>query len=782
MVRNTTAILIFIVFSFSAQSQISVFISPNGNDNSSGAIQHPFKTLQAALAATNTLTGNVVIEIRGGTYYTGSTILIQAKNFRNRSLVIRGYKNEKVIISGAKPLNLRWQLYKDGIFKAAVDFTESPDRFFLNGKALPMARYPNYDSTARVFNGTAADAISGEKVKHWHNPTGAYVHALHKGEWGGFHYRITGKDAGGKLLMEGGWQNNRPSAMNDKYRFVENVFEELDTPGEWYYDAAAQTLFVFPPKGVDINKTRISISRLNALIVIKGDEGAPAKNISLQHISFVQTNRTFMLTKEPLLRSDWTIDRGGAILLEGTENCAISNCVFTELGSNAVFLSNYNNKALIKDNHIFNIGGSAVCFVGNPAAVRSPAFNYDAFVPWGEMDYTPGPKYDDYPQQCTAEGNLIHNIGTIEKQVAGVEIEMASHITVSHNSIYNTPRAGINIGDGCWGGNVLEFNDVFNTVLETGDHGAFNSWGRDRFWRPQREIIDSIVAAKPGIELLDIIEPNIIRNNRFQCNHGWDIDLDDGSSNYRIYNNICLSGGLKLREGYLRIVYNNIIVNNSFHPHVWLKNSGDVFAHNIVTAPYAPILMDNWGKEIDSNFFLSQKGLSEAKSYGGDIHSATGDALFIDAGKGNYATKAGSQAKRIGFVNFDMNTGVQSPALKLLAAKPPVKALMAQTGNGKTGTMEWIGASVKNIETLGERSAAGLPDDKGALIVKVPVGSSAQKNGLQKGDVVLKMGADPVQSVFDLLQIYQKVKWMGTIDITIMSNQAMQQLTINLKE
>ena len=172
-----------------------------------------------------------------------------------------------------------------------------------------------------------------------------------------------------------------------------------------------------------------------------------------------------MLVKEPLLRSDWTIYRGGAILLDGAENIRISNCTFHELGGNTVFASNYNKNNTIRDNHIYNIGANAIAFVGNPGAVRSPAFWYELFVPWNEMDYTPGPRNKNYPQYCTATGNLIHHIGTIEKQIAAVEIEMAAHITVSHNSIYFVPRAGINIGDGCWGGHVVEFNDVFNPKL-----------------------------------------------------------------------------------------------------------------------------------------------------------------------------------------------------------------------------------------------------------------------------------------------------------------------------
>ena len=56
---------------------------------------------------------------------------------------------------------------------------------------------------------------------------------------------------------------------------------------------------------------------------------------------------------------------------------------------------------------------------------------------------------------CVASDNLIYRIGRVEKQVAGVQIAMAMDITVRHNSIYDVPRAGINIGDGTWGGHIL---------------------------------------------------------------------------------------------------------------------------------------------------------------------------------------------------------------------------------------------------------------------------------------------------------------------------------------
>ena len=782
MTKKFLLSIIVLPFFFFCAGQNAIYVSPKGNDNNPGTLVKPFKTLQAAIENAIRITDkDVSIEMRSGTYSLDKTIEIASGDFSVRSLNIRPYQNEKVTITGSEKIKLNWQPYKNGILKATLDLTKSPDQLFINGKVAHMARYPNYDSTARVYNGTAEDAISEERVKTWKNPAGGYIHALHEGEWGSMDYLITGKDENGKLTYVGGWQNNRPSPMNKKYRFVENIFEELDAPGEWFYDLSSKTMYLYPPKGTDIRNAQITISRLTDLIHLTGTSSKPLKNISISDISFTQTARTFMLTKEPLLRSDWTIYRGGVLLLDGTENVRISNCTFFELGGNAVFVSNYNKNDVIRDNYIYNIGSSAIAFVGNPDAVRSPAFRYELFVPWDKMDFTPGPKTNNYPQYCLAEGNLIHNIGTIEKQVAGVEISMSSHITVSHNTIYNVPRAGINIGDGCWGGDVIEYNDVFNTVLETGDHGAFNSWGRDRYWRPERNIIDSIVAAKPGIELLDVIDPIIIRNNRFQCDHGWDIDLDDGSSNYRIYNNVCLNGGLKLREGYDRMVTNNILINNTFHLHVWLKNSGDVFAHNIVSTPYAPILMNNWGKEIDSNFFLSKAALLTARKLGLDKNSISGDPLFVNAKAGNYKLKAGSPAFKVGFKNFEMNFGVTLPALKKIAASPVIKPLYTYLDKEKGAHITWLGATFKNIETLGERSAAGLHDNNGAVLEDMPLHSLAEQNNLKKGDVIIKIDSKPVNSISDLMQVYQSIKWMGAAECIIVRNQSEMSLRVSFK-
>jgi hypothetical protein len=48
--------------------------------------------------------------------------------------------------------------------------------------------------------------------------------------------------------------------------------------------------------------------------------------------------------------------------------------------------------------------------------------------------------------------------------VAGFTQFVSARTTVARNTIYNTPRAGINLNDNFGGGNVLERNAVFNTV------------------------------------------------------------------------------------------------------------------------------------------------------------------------------------------------------------------------------------------------------------------------------------------------------------------------------
>jgi hypothetical protein len=294
-------------------------------------------------------------------------------------------------------------------------------------------------------------------------------------------------------------------------------------------------LYFYPPDGLDLAKAAVEIVRLRHLIEFRGTQAQPVKFVTLRGFTFRHAARKFMDTKEPLARSDWKIYRGGAVFLNGTEDCAIADCAFDQVGGNTIFVNDYNRRVAIRGCLIADSGVSGVAFVGDPEAARSPLLAHQRQA-YESIDKTPGPQMDNYPADCLVEDCLITRIGRFEKQTAGIQISMSQAITVRHCSIYEVPRAGINISEGTLGGHLIEGCDVFDTVLETDDHGSFNSWGRDRFWRLDHAPEDDL----SRLALLDAVKPTILRNNRWRCDHGWDVDLDDGSSNYEIYNNLML--------------------------------------------------------------------------------------------------------------------------------------------------------------------------------------------------------------------------------------------------
>ena len=753
-------------------SQTTFFVSSKGSDTDPGTQTQPFASINTALSESRKTSGKVVINLLEGTYYLKEPIVLTPEDSRkeNEILTIKNFENQKITISGALALNLKWKEYKGGIWQAKVEQDLIFDELFVNGKLQRIARYPNYDSTAHFLGGTAADALAKQRVARWKSPEGGFVHALHPSEWGDIHYIITGKNDKDELALEGGWQNNRRMGMHEKYRFVENIIEELDTVNEWFYDKKSKTLYYYPPKGFDIKTANIETVQIAHLFEFKGTETNPVKNISIEGLTLTQTLRTFMQNKEPLLRSDWTIYRGGAVLFDGAVNCSLKNCTLNNLGGNAIFFNNFNRDCEVSGCLISDIGASAICFVGDPKAVRSPSFEYGQFVPLEQIDRSPGPKTKNYPANCKVYDNLIFNSGLVEKQSAGVELSMCQSITVSHNTIYDVPRAGINVSEGTWGGHIIEYNDVFNTVKESGDHGSFNSWGRDRYWHPNKSTLDSIVENNFDLALLDVIKPITIQNNRMRCDHGWDIDLDDGSSNYIIRNNLCLNGGIKLREGVNRIVENNIMINNTFHPHVWFKNSNDVFRHNIVSTGYLPINIKTWGKETDFNVFPDSASLKAAQKMGTDKNSVYGDMLFVNPQEGDFRLKIGSVAFSVGFKNFAMDSfGVISPKLIALAKKVTIPAFIALDKVGDNEIVDFMGAKIKNLTTLGERSATGMDDMRGILVIEVAAGSGASRF-LQTNDVILSLNYKKTDKLRDFLEARMSVIGTNT-EVVVFRNQ-----------
>jgi hypothetical protein len=732
---------------------------------------------------------SLALEFAAGTYRLTAPLILTARDSGSEAapLELRAAPGAKVIFSGGRSLRgLKWFAWRDGIWRTRVK-GPSFTRLWFEERLLVRARYPNYDPAKLPFGGVAADATSPSRVRRWSHPEGGIIHALSSDRWGSIQIPIEGKGPDGSLRLGGAIGINRTVIPSDSERFVENILEELDAVDEWYFDRNSHWLYFKPLQGVLPARSGFVAGRLEALIELRGSPAARIHDVTVSGLEFRETETTFLKTIEPLLRSDWMFYRGGAILSENAQRIVISNNRFYELGGNAIVVSGRNRNVAIRGNEIYDIGASGIAFVGRPEAVRSPLLEYQQTQPLAGIDRASGPQSDAYPADSIAEDNLIHAIGAIEKQSAGVEISMAARITVRHNSIYHVPRAGINIGDGTWGGHVIADNDVFDTVLETGDHGSFNSWGRDRYWSADREEMNRRVAADSSLVVLDAIASTVIRHNRMRCDHGWDIDLDDGSSNYLIEDNLLLAGGIKLREGFNRIVRNNIMVNNTLHPHVWFANSGDVFEHNVVMTGYQPILMSHWGESIDFNLFPTADALGYARGRGTDAHSAAGSARFIDPQEANFAVAADSPALSIGFHNFSMDDfGVLSPLLKARAQRPTMPERFVDKESGQEAPRELLGMTIKSIETLGEQSATGLPSIQGVLVLAVAQDSPAERAGLRTGDVILRIvddefgNSDPTNTAAELAAANAGRRWRGEVVFEIWRQQRKSSAKIQL--
>ena len=760
------------------------YVSPDGSDKNPGTLAQPLQSIghaQLRVRASGLLGKEpVTVTLEPGTYYLDEPLTFTPADSGTEDAPVRyvAAREGEAVISGGVKLDLEWTPYRDlpapdhaggqagGILQAKVPAGLEMDQLFVNGARLNMARYPNYDPNVRVFNGYAEDAFSKERAARWANPAGGYMHAIHRARWGGFHFRITGKDENGELTYEGGWQNNRQTKNHKSMRMVENIFEELDAPGEWFHNADTGVLYVYPPEGVELKQSEVVTVQLAHLIDFVGSAASPVRWLALEGITFRHTARTFMETKEPLLRSDWTIYRGGAVTLTGSTNCLVADCFFDSPGGNAIFVNKWNRKITVKGSHFRGVGASAVAFVGSPDAVRNPKFEYRQQNQYDEIDMTPGPKRDDYPADCLVEDCLMARTGRIEKQGAGVQISMAHKITVRHCSIYDTSRAGINISEGTFGGHMIEFCDVFDTVRETGDHGSFNSWGRDRFWHLKGAPEEKL----PELSKLDILDKTTIRNSRWRCDHGWDVDLDDGSSHYEIYNNLMLHRGLKMREGFGRKVYNNITVNNALHPHVWYPECGDEVTGNIWMTAYRPAAMRNddqfSGAKVDRNMFMNEDDRAKIAGKGWDHNSIAGDPMFVDPENGDYRVGDGSPFLAFGFKNFPMDRfGVQKPALKAIARVPDFPAPKIPkdrpaVSSEQEASASGMGATVEELS--GEAfSAFGVSEEEGGIhLLDVPAKSKAATLGLKSGDVLQKVNGKPTRTTKDL------TKWTRAYDGT----------------
>lgn len=345
------------------------------------------------------------------------------------------------------------KLYAIGAFNIAYKYdgdVSGPNQceLFFNDERMTLARYPNgdkYNKTGEIIDmgeygeyppqnymtgwseirnprgGTfKTDFITNSKIKNWKSLDDVWLYGFFFWDWADSSTPVKAADTKkSTLTTEYGSQY---AFKKDAIYYFYNVFEELDTAGEWYLDRNSGILYLYPTDDMASAVINLSISTENIIKVSNANyldfTGFNIKGTRGDGVSIIGYNNTI-------------------------EGCMISNCA-----GSGIIINGYNNKAV--GNEIKSMGKGGISLSGGERTTLTHGNNI-------------------------ADNNHIHNYGEIYKTYwAGVILNGVGNIC-SHNEIHDAPHMAIT-----YGGNdqLIEYNRIYDVVKQSSDAGAIYA-GRD---------------------------------------------------------------------------------------------------------------------------------------------------------------------------------------------------------------------------------------------------------------------------------------------------------------
>ena len=288
----------------------------------------------------------------------------------------------------------------------------------------------------------------------WTNIEKGVVHAFQGGHWGNWLFEVGKADGSTLYFSRGGVQEARGGGGQAMY--VDNVPELLDSAGEWYLNISARTLTIaFNGSDAAGNETLVA-AQIAELVRATGSRASPVTDVVLNGLTFAHTLMDAFLPFTVPSGGDVSFHDGGMVRLAGTERVSVLGCTFAAPGGAGLQISEHNRATVVRGSHFAWTGSSAISSAGLGGSTPSG-----------------GP---DFPEGTLIEGNLMREIGIYVKQSGGYYQGMSANVTVRGNVMFNAARAAINLNDGFAGGHLIASNLLFNSVRETNDHGAINSW------------------------------------------------------------------------------------------------------------------------------------------------------------------------------------------------------------------------------------------------------------------------------------------------------------------
>lgn len=380
----------------------SFYVATNGNDENSGTIDAPFKTLERAKAevrkVNGDMTGDIYVYIREGVYRLEETLAFTQEDSGSNgyNVVYTAYNGENVKISGGKKIE-GWKKGEGSLWVADLSGMdiEYALQLSVNDRRAMRAKSEERVLLDELYkmegSAYAADGVIvyDSKYADYKNQEDIQIHFA-KG-WKSYLLnvdKIEKNSQGSLFYMEqpffDGVTAGRESfdlAPGNNF-WLENAYEELDTEGEFYYDRAEKKLYYIPRADEDMLKAEVELAVLEKLITIKGKDSAQkVKNIvfdslTLAHATYLRMSRYGLTSDQaqtmavhpddiplPLgfyqVDANIVIDRAekiqftnnvirdmacvGIALVEGVYNCKFEGNVFCDIGDSAMTIGLINS-------------------------------------------------------------------------------------------------------------------------------------------------------------------------------------------------------------------------------------------------------------------------------------------------------------------------------------------------------------------------------------------------------------------------------------------------------
>jgi hypothetical protein len=462
----------------------SLFVSPTGDDTTGdGSIATPYKTLEKARdqvrTLTPTMTSDITVNLRGGTYKQNSTFQLNEQDSGQNGFRVyyQAYNNEVPIISGGEPIAGSWSLYDNAknIYRVQVGtLATQPRSLLVNDTFAVRARSEENPTWLTRTNGQinfdSAHGYLSTTMNKLEMELGATVDFTQN-------RCLPTSVTSTEIILEANCTSNYqqffgangfaygPNGKN----WIENVYELLDSDNEWYYNKTDGFMYYKPVGSVNPNTQQFVIPQVETLITVKGNlaTNTLVSNITFKGLTLKYGTWELFRNNSPFVFTPQSFFPGGDLYvrrqsLHQIETRYAKNLIFdsntiTATDGGGIWFGDGTSDSTIIHNSITNIGAQGIT-IGN--IIREPASISLRNI------------------NNTVYNNLVSRYSILYPDAIGIISQGASGSIITHNEVSFGGYTGISIGHGLQNmdytqsrNSKLMYNNIHHVMQKLKDGG-----------------------------------------------------------------------------------------------------------------------------------------------------------------------------------------------------------------------------------------------------------------------------------------------------------------------